>query len=644
MRTVQAAALALGVLFPAGQETPWARDWPEAARRARDERKLVLVLAENYRGLKISDRLPLLFLQGPLADLLRERFVGLRWRPEMGAPLRDPAAYGAGPFTFGAAILVAAPDGRIVGECAALGEGVVDDYLRFVLLRHPEATGRPPVAGADPLDRAEAHLRRGELEPAAALLERPGSARASALKARLLRRLRKGEEALAELRRAKGAGEDAELLAEEGAALLGLGRAREAAEALVAILDRHPGSPRAAEAKYLLSRILLRSDFEGGKAGLEETVRTCAGTPWAALAQALLASGALEAAGAARLGWPDGRMLEVARESTPAPLPLAKLEESREGAIRFLLGAQLADGSWITPANLSSENPAFSIAATAIAGASLLPFRDRKEVAAALGRAVERVLAARSARELDRQPLAFGFGYAVWGRIFALRFLARCSAAGVGPAGRLAEAMDALAGELAREQTPGGGWSYFGGMDLSFVTAAAVLALVEARERGAKVPPDVLRRGLDCVEGARGPKGEFRYARGGGEPGAQAGLRSPLGALALLRGGRGDAEGVRRGLEHYLGHRLSARKERGKALCHTSPDGTAAYYLLYGYAFAAEALETLPAADREPFRRALVEDVLQARREDGGFADFPATGPAYGTGMALAAMARLGDE
>jgi hypothetical protein len=70
------------------------------------------------------------------------------------------------------------------------------------------------------------------------------------------------------------------------------------------------------------------------------------------------------------------------------------------------------------------------------------------------------------------------------------------------------------------------------------------------------------------------------------------------------------------------------------ALCHTGPEGTASYYLLYGARFAAEAA----AGASAEVKRALVKDVLSFRCADGGFLDSPVEGRTYGTGMALIAL------
>jgi len=91
-----------------------------------------------------------------------------------------------------------------------------------------------------------------------------------------------------------------------------------------------------------------------------------------------------------------------------------------------------------------------------------------------------------------------------------------------------------------------------------------------------------------------------------------------------------------------MAHRHGLAKELGKSLMHAGPDGQGCHYVLFDYAFAAEAVAELPAAERRRFRALLVELFLDARSAEGGFLDTPINGWAYGTGMALVGLDALG--
>jgi hypothetical protein len=120
--------------------------------------------------------------------------------------------------------------------------------------------------------------------------------------------------------------------------------------------------------------------------------------------------------------------------------------------------------------------------------------------------------------------------------------------------------------------------------------------------------------------------------------------RGPVCALGLRRNGRSDAAEVKRSLDLFVAHRDVFRPEWRKALCHTSPTGFGAHYLLYDYAFAAVALAEVPAADRKRPRAALLEDLLAQRESDGSFEDLPGLGRAWGTAAALLALDALAER
>jgi hypothetical protein len=91
-------------------------------------------------------------------------------------------------------------------------------------------------------------------------------------------------------------------------------------------------------------------------------------------------------------------------------------------------------------------------------------------------------------------------------------------------------------------------------------------------------------------------------------------------------------------------HHEHTRAEIGKVLCHTSPEGLASYYLLFGYLHAAEAVCELPRAERAKIRAALLEDVLATRTKDGGFCDNPVEGRPCGAAMALETIRLLREK
>jgi hypothetical protein len=608
-----------------GGEIDWARSWEEASQRAAREKKLVLVAVERYRGVPVEPCLPsTTFMDADVVALVRERFVALRWTGELDAPFLSPDVYGLGSFTFGQGILLATPGGQVVADAPSCVPTVVDQVAREALVRRPEATGAEHDA-SDP----EVLLRRGELDAAARLLEHPDSARTWRLRGALLRRWRRGAQALEAFERARELG--APVALDEAVLELRRGRIVSAEDALEAALRARPDD---LEARFwsLVARA-ARVGMGPVQGELEALAAEHPESPWAWRAAAMLVGRGI-VSGLDPLAWPDEATIAATLVAPPAPAGPDDAARAADLAVTLLLESQRPDGGWASAFTLLAPRNPCDVAIASIAGLALLPRRDQADVAAVVSRALAHV----SAAPLVPQPGAT-FDYTIWGQIFAIRLLAR---SGVRSA-RLAELVRAL----EREEIPGGGWSYFkvGTFDppIGFVTAAALCALEDARAAGAAVPDALLERAASVLASLRRSDGGFDYLVGpnSANSAAEASLRGPLHALALARAGKAKPGEVKKALDLYLRHHEHVRAERGKSLCHTAPEGTASYYLLFGYAFAAEALGEIPAGDRAPFREALLEDVLATRAEDGSFVDSPAIGKAYGTATALLALELL---
>ncbi len=487
-------------------------------------------------------------------------------------------------------------------------------------------------------------MRRGELDAAEKLLEHPDSARAWRLRAALLRRRRSGDEALEALEHARELG--AQVALDEAVLEIRLGRILPAQQALAAALRARPDDLAARFWSVVVRAACV--GIQPVRAELEGLALEHPGSPWAWRAAAILLERGV-ASGLDPLLWPDERTIAAALPAPPAPASAGDAASAAERAVAILVASQRSDGAWASPFTLTApENPS-DIAIASIAGLALLPRRDGEAVAAVISRALGRVSRAR----LDPVPEA-PFDNTIWAEVFAIRFLARSLREGGAERSELSASSSRRIGELVRalerQEVPGGGWTYFHvGKDargIGFVTAAALCALVDAKGAGVAVPGALLERSAALLASLRRKDGGFDYMKGPGvavAP-AEASLRAPLCALALARAGKAEPGEVRAALDLYLRHHEHVRAERGKSLCHTAPEGTASYYLIFGHAFAAEALLEIPAGDRAPFREALLEDVLAMRTEDGCFVDNPGIGKAYGTAMALHALEVLREE
>jgi hypothetical protein len=371
------------------------------------------------------------------------------------------------------------------------------------------------------------------------------------------------------------------------------------------------------------------------------------------------------------LAWPEAAVEVATRRPEPGPLPASEARDAERGAVAWLVQNQRPDGSWTSPTEGSGRHAGpndFTEAITALAARALWRRGEpgaAPGVADAVGRARDFLLARLAARRGPPEGPAF-MDYGVWRDACVVGLLAELSrsdaASGPAPGAASGPALRPALGEvvlsLLDRRRPTWGWSYFVTVDLgatadstasiSFVTAAATLALLDAKAAGAEVPADALSGALACLESLRRPDGTFGYMtgdpplRGTGTPGAAG--RGPLCSLALLEAGREDLGALRRRLDLFLEHRESLLRERGKALMHTGPDGQGSHYLLYDLATAAAAVARLPEADRARYRAPLLADLLRLRSADGSFLDSPLLGRDFGAAAALLALRALAPQ
>src|SRR6185503_3789226 len=154
-----------------GAELHWAEDWDAAAARARAEHKPVLAVAWLYPGFDIADGSRTVFaMDTDIIELVNARCVPLRLTEDTEAPFVAQTSYGLSETAFGAGLLLVAPDGVVLADCAFLEPTVAYDFLCATLAAHPELAGREGAKKLTSEARAGRHLARGEFEVAERLL------------------------------------------------------------------------------------------------------------------------------------------------------------------------------------------------------------------------------------------------------------------------------------------------------------------------------------------------------------------------------------------------------------------------------------------------------------------------------------------
>lgn len=648
-----------------GSEIEWAKDWSDAARRARKEGKLILVSANLIQGFALADQAQTgTFMDPDIVALAQERFVCWKLARGDDAPFRSQDSYGMGPNAFGVALLIVSPEGEVLEQTEQLQTQIADRFLRDGLERHRQLQKDSGTFAGTPLEQAEKLGRRGEFEPASKMLAESTSAGAYLLRASFERREGRGAEALAAVELAAKADDAAAFEAridhERGRILGGSGRVEEAAACFARRIARDADDTAAHFQRAACALVLGKK--EDARSGWEKLAREHPEDRWAWAAAAELTSFALDMEVTWNLRFFEPELLRALRTPEAHALPLDRAREARADAVAFLLREQRADGSWTSPTEIriyETERPdPFPVANTALAGEALLGGTPDERARAAAERALDFLLEsiARS-KETGDSP---GFmDYEVWSYSMALRFFARCSETKVGQREDLRRAAKWLVSELRRKLRPGGGWSYYLTTDvtdknpqdqqsISFVVGAVTLALQRAEETKLADAKELVAGGLGCLERMRGGDGVFAYMLGAeaaapretAKPAGDAG-RGPGCELALFRGKRSDAVRLARALELFREHAASLLRERGKVLMHCGPEGQGCHYILFDLWTASLAVHELPEKQRAPYRTLLVESLMQLRSKEGGFRDTPILGWNCGTAMAVLALDAL---
>ncbi|MFQ5503540.1 MAG: hypothetical protein ACE5F1_01945, partial [Planctomycetota bacterium] len=307
----------------------------------------MLVLVRWLGGFKIPDQaLYGAFMNPDLIELVGERFVALRLEKHMNAPFRSRKSYGMSGSTFGSALLVVSPAGKVLCETFSLDPHAA---YAFLLDAAPGLSGQAALPAGDDLSRAERLVRRGELDRAMKLLGDASSAGAQLLRASIHRRRRQGAQALEALGRARAAGGDPPLVAlEEARVLVRLGREDEARDRLRGITTGDPG---------LLARTFFwrgvldrRADPSRAPEPWQQLTEQHPDSRFAWQAAALLDIPSYGLPGRIRSRWPRAEVLASLRPAIPARN--TRIREIQRDAVAFVLRSQRADGSWISPTEL----------------------------------------------------------------------------------------------------------------------------------------------------------------------------------------------------------------------------------------------------------------------------------------------------
>ena len=369
-----------------------------------------------------------------------------------------------------------------------------------------------------------------------------------------------------------------------------------------------------------------------------------------------------------------GTAISVSRGADPPrvePIQAASLQEideALERGVRFLVADQNSNGSWGSAtrtkglniyAPIPGSHHAFRTATTALCISALIEVNsDSPQAKKALKRA-ERHLLEFLPRLRRATPTAI---YNVWGHTYAIQALVRMHHRHNNPEKLelIEELIEAQIDFLDRYQVVDGGWGYYdfeygtqqpGGSSISFVNAAVLIALDEARTVGIDPPEKMVAKAFAATKRQQKPTFSYLYGeylkdrpmREVNRPGGSLG-RSQACNIAMRRWG--DEEITDQVLEDWL-HRLFARNGwldigRKRPIPHEAWFQVAGYFYYFGHYYGALCIEDLPADRRGLFQAHMARTIMSKQEKDGSWWDYPLYDyhQPYGTAFALMTLMR----
>lgn len=390
-------------------------------------------------------------------------------------------------------------------------------------------------------------------------------------------------------------------------------------------------------------------------------------------------------AGFAVTGWtveasePAVGQTATATDGVPRPEPMespsvAELEAAIGRGVDFLIADQNPNGSWGSATRTKGNNifapipgahDGFRAATTALCILALYEAGgDRAEARAARARAEAWLL-----ENLSKVRRADGIAlYNVWAHGYGLQALIRMEQETPPEAAERRQQIDALIqlqfDLLQRYESVDGGWGYYdfkyqlkqpSSDSMSFVNAAVLVAMHEARNAGHEPPPRLVERAVTATRRQRLPDDSFLYGeylkwqprRDINRPGGSLG-RTQACNLALRLWG--DESVTDQMLVDWL-DRLIARNGwldigRKRPIPHESWFGVAGYFYYFGHYYAGRCLQELPAEQRPPLQAHLARLMLDRQEKDGSWWDFPLYDyhQPYGTSFALMTLVRCREQ
>jgi hypothetical protein len=361
------------------------------------------------------------------------------------------------------------------------------------------------------------------------------------------------------------------------------------------------------------------------------------------------------------------------------------IEEVRAALTRgveFLLKDQNPDGSWGSHRNavLGLDDPfmnapsqkAFIVGTTALGCLAMAEAEPTSAVLAAYDRGIDYLINNAFCKRISAWDIdnTWAFVYGLTAAVDA--YVGQRYSQQPQKREALADVIRKLLEKFKAYQTPLGGWGYYDSGDTtthppnwatSFMTAAAVLGMLDARKAGFDVDEAILGRAVKAIRRCRLPTGAYTYSLDQiSTPGWSEGINNVKGSLgriqvcnlALRRYWQQTPpdkrnpnyevtdERLKRGLEQFFREHRFLDIARGRPIPHEAYYANAAYFYFFGHFYAAQVIEELPREERERYWARYQREVTKTQESDGSMWDYPMNsyGKPYGTSFAVMGLKR----
>ncbi len=349
--------------------------------------------------------------------------------------------------------------------------------------------------------------------------------------------------------------------------------------------------------------------------------------------------------------------------------PTEKLDQSIDRGIAFLLKVQNKNGSWGSATRTKGINiyapvpgahHAFRTAVTAMCVSALIgTSSDQKNVEQSIDRGAKWMFDwVPKLRRATPDTI-----YNTWGHIYSIQALVRLHGLRFTDNEKKQRIRGLITSQiemLERFESIDGGWGYYdfrigakkpSSSSLSFVSAAALVALHKAKTLGVHASHKVVERALASIKRQQKPDFSYLYGEylkwqpmlGINRPGGSLGRSQACNIALRLWNDETITDDV---LKMWL-NRLFARNGwlnigRKRPIPHESWFQVAGYFYYFGHYYAALCLEQLNPADRPTFQAHLAVLMLKRQEKDGSWWDYPLYNyhQQYGTALALMTLYR----